>query len=82
MDRRVYEILFQFNQGLEGLLSRLVILPDWNFHDGKRYEKEPAEKRKLSTNKRRRTTKRTAPHIRETAQTVNRRFRARLHTDT
>jgi hypothetical protein len=47
----------------KGLPPRLVILPDWDFNDEKRYEKEQAEKRKRAANKRRKTTKKRTPNL-------------------
>jgi hypothetical protein len=47
----------------KGLPPRLVILPDWDFNDEKRYEKERAEKRKRAANKRRKTTKKRTPDL-------------------
>jgi hypothetical protein len=47
----------------KGLPPRLVILPDWDFNDEKRYDKEQAEKRKRAANKRRKTTKKPTPKL-------------------
>jgi len=45
----------------KGLPPRLVILPDWDFNDEKRYEEEQAKKRKRTAKRPRKTTrKRTA----------------------
>jgi hypothetical protein len=52
----------------KGLPPRLVILPDWDFNDEKRHEKERAEKRKRTATKRRKTTKRRIPKIAKPTQ--------------
>ena len=41
----------------KGLPPRLIILPDWDFDDEKRYEREQAEKQKRAVRKPRKTTK-------------------------
>lgn len=118
MDLRVYEILFQFNRGLDqalgsldalerlalespgcitkirvklselrsyannciaskqreearkakGLPRRVVILPDWDYNDEKRYEEERAERKKHATNRRRKKTKKPAPKLAKSPQ--------------
>ncbi len=45
------------------LPPRVVILPDWDYNDEKRYEKEQAEKRKQAANRRRKKTKKRAPKL-------------------
>jgi len=47
----------------KGLPPRIVILPDWDFNDEERYDKEQAEKRKRAANKRRKTTKKRTPKL-------------------
>jgi hypothetical protein len=47
----------------KGLPPRLVILPDWDFNDEKRYEKEQEEKRKRAANKHRKTKKKRKPNL-------------------
>jgi hypothetical protein len=45
----------------KGLPPRVVILPDWDFNDEKRYEEEQAEKRKRAASKRRKERKKRIP---------------------
>jgi hypothetical protein len=45
----------------KGLPARLVILPDWDFNDENRHEKEQAKKRKRAAIHRRMTTKNRKP---------------------
>jgi hypothetical protein len=45
----------------KGLPARVVILPDWDSNDEKRYEKEQAEKQKRAAKRRRKTTKKRTP---------------------
>jgi hypothetical protein len=47
----------------KGLPARVVILPDWDYNDGKRYEAEQAEKKKRAANRRRKKTKKCAPKL-------------------
>jgi hypothetical protein len=44
-----------------GLTARLGILPDWDFNDENRHEKEQPEKRKRAGNDRRKSTKKRKP---------------------
>jgi hypothetical protein len=46
-----------------GLPQRVVILPDWDFGDEKRYEEEQAKKKKHAANRRRKKTKKRAPKL-------------------
>jgi hypothetical protein len=46
-----------------GLPPRVVILPDWDFNDEKRYAEEQAKKKKCAANRRRRKTKKRAPKL-------------------
>jgi hypothetical protein len=47
----------------KGLPPRAVILPDWDYNDGKRYEEEEAEKKKDAANRRRKKSKKRAPKL-------------------
>lgn len=47
----------------KGLPPRIVILPDWDFNDEERYDKEQDEKRKRAASKRRKTTKKRTPKL-------------------
>jgi hypothetical protein len=47
----------------KGLPPRVVILPDWDYNDEKRYAEEQAEKKKHAANGRRKKTKKRAPKI-------------------
>jgi len=46
-----------------GLPPRVVILPDWDYNDEKRYEEEHAEKKKHAANRRRKRTKKRTPKL-------------------
>jgi hypothetical protein len=41
----------------------VVILPDWDYNDEKRYEEEQAEKKKHAANRRRKKAKKRAPKL-------------------
>jgi hypothetical protein len=47
----------------KGLLPRVVLLPDWNYSDEKRYEEEQAEKKKHAANRRRKKTGKRKPKL-------------------
>jgi hypothetical protein len=47
----------------KGLPPRVVILPDWDYNDEKRYEAEQAEKIKHAADRRRKQTKKRAPKL-------------------
>ncbi|MFZ0885844.1 MAG: hypothetical protein WAN14_20750 [Candidatus Acidiferrales bacterium] len=47
----------------KGLPPRVIILPDWDYNDEKRYEEEQAEKKKHAANRRRKKTKERAPKL-------------------
>jgi hypothetical protein len=47
----------------KGLPPRVVILPDWEYNDEKRYEEEQDEKKKRAAKKRRKTTKKRTPKL-------------------
>ena len=47
----------------KGLPPRVVILPDWDYNDEKRFEEEQAEQKKLAANRRRKKTKMRAPNL-------------------
>ncbi len=48
---------------VKGLPPRVVILPDWDYNDEKRFEEEQAGKKKLAANRRRKKTKKRAPKL-------------------
>jgi hypothetical protein len=47
----------------KGLPPRVVILPDWDYNDEKRFEEEQPEKKKHAANRRRKKTKKRAPKL-------------------
>ena len=47
----------------KGLPPRVLILPDWDYNDEKRYEEEQGEKKKYATNRRRKKTKKRASKL-------------------
>jgi hypothetical protein len=47
----------------KGLPPRVVILPDWDYNDEKRYEEEQAEKKKHAAKRRRKKTTKRAPKL-------------------
>ena len=47
----------------KGLPPRVVILPDWDFGDEKRYEEEQAKKKKHAANRRRKKTRKRTPKL-------------------
>lgn len=47
----------------KGLPPRVVILPDWDYNDEKRFEEEQAEQKKLAANRRRKKSKKRAPKL-------------------
>ena len=51
-----------------GLPPRVVILPDWDSNDEKRYEEEQAEKKKHAANRRRKKAKKRAPKLAKSLQ--------------
>jgi hypothetical protein len=52
----------------KGLPPRVVILPDWDYNDKKRYEEEQAEKKKHAAKRRRKKPKKRAPKRASPAQ--------------
>ena len=52
----------------KGLPPRVVILPDWDYNDEKRYEEEQAEKKKYAANKGRRKAMKRAPKLAKRSQ--------------
>jgi hypothetical protein len=52
----------------KGLPPRVVILPDWDFNDEKRYEEKQAEKKNRAANRRRKRTKKRAPKLANSPQ--------------
>lgn len=54
----------------KGLPPRVVILPDWDYNDEKRYEEEQAEKKKKkhTANRRRRKAKKREPRLAKLSQ--------------
>jgi hypothetical protein len=47
----------------KGLPPRVVILPNWDYNDEKRYEEEQAEKKKRAANRPRKKTRKRAPKL-------------------
>ena len=47
----------------KGLPPRVVMLPDWDYNDGKRHEEELGEKKKHAASRRRKKTKKRAPKL-------------------
>jgi hypothetical protein len=47
----------------KGLPPRVVILPDWDYNDEKRYEEEQADKKNHAANRRRKKTKKRTPKL-------------------
>lgn len=52
----------------KGLPPRVVILPDWDYNDEKRYQEKQAEKKKHAANRRRKKAKKRAPKLANPSQ--------------